>query len=160
MYPAGPTTRRSLVTDSQDVEGNYKLPQNDVLTVKQELIGLMISQPPSIQPQLGEAISTIADSDFYERWDTLVDVGLLKLEPRGANAEPLPGPRLAFDTGQPRHQQRCASGRTLDFQALETSLQIRRPLHRDQLCAGEICRPFPPAVYGTWQSFRSMVSPG
>ena len=34
----------------------------------------MISAPPAIQYQLGEAISIIADSDFWERWDTLVDV--------------------------------------------------------------------------------------
>ncbi|KAL0258701.1 importin-alpha export receptor [Diplodia seriata] len=54
-------------------EGQYKLAENEVVTVKQELIGLMISQPPSIQPQLGEAISTIAESDFYERWESLVD---------------------------------------------------------------------------------------
>lgn len=72
-----------LVTTLQDVEGNYKLQQNEVVTVKQELIGLMISQPPSIQSQLGEAISTIAESDFYERWETLVDVGLLAPEPCG-----------------------------------------------------------------------------
>lgn len=32
----------------------------------------MISCPPSIQTQLGEAISLIADSDFWQRWDTLV----------------------------------------------------------------------------------------
>ncbi|AEO63394.1 uncharacterized protein THITE_2108580 [Thermothielavioides terrestris NRRL 8126] len=31
----------------------------------------MISSPPTIQTQLGEAISIIADSDFWERWDTL-----------------------------------------------------------------------------------------
>ena len=34
----------------------------------------MISVPGPIQAQLGEAISVIADSDFWERWDTLVDV--------------------------------------------------------------------------------------
>jgi exportin-2 (importin alpha re-exporter) len=34
----------------------------------------MISVPPGIQSQLGEAVSVIADSDFWERWDTLVDV--------------------------------------------------------------------------------------
>lgn len=45
--------------------------------IKQELIGLMISVPPSIQSQLGEAIGVIADSDFWERWDTLVDVSHL-----------------------------------------------------------------------------------
>lgn len=35
----------------------------------------MISSPPTIQTQLGEAISIIADSDFWERWDTLIRVG-------------------------------------------------------------------------------------
>lgn len=34
----------------------------------------MISMPAGIQTQLGEAVSVIADSDFWERWDTLVDV--------------------------------------------------------------------------------------
>lgn len=56
-----------------DEERNYLLPENEVITIKTELIGLMISQPPSIQSQLGEAISLIADSDFWDRWDTLVD---------------------------------------------------------------------------------------
>lgn len=32
----------------------------------------MIKSPASIQSQLGEAISIIADSDFWQRWDTLV----------------------------------------------------------------------------------------
>ena len=50
------------------------LPENEVVTIKNELVGLMISVPPSIQAQLGEAISVIADSDFWERWATLVDV--------------------------------------------------------------------------------------
>ena len=48
--------------------------QQEVTTIKQELISLMISVPPGIQTQLGEAVSVIADSDFWERWDTLVDV--------------------------------------------------------------------------------------
>lgn len=34
----------------------------------------MITMPPGIQSQLGDAVSVIADSDFWERWDTLVDV--------------------------------------------------------------------------------------
>ncbi|KAL2162669.1 hypothetical protein VTH06DRAFT_6505 [Thermothelomyces fergusii] len=54
-----------------DEEGNYKLPLDEVQTIKSELVGLMISSPPTIQTQLGEAISIIADSDFWERWDTL-----------------------------------------------------------------------------------------
>lgn len=54
-----------------DEDGNYKLPADDVATIKKEIVGLMISSPPTIQTQLGEAISIIADSDFWERWDTL-----------------------------------------------------------------------------------------
>lgn len=34
----------------------------------------MILSPPNIQTQLGEAISVIADSDFWKRWDTLIQV--------------------------------------------------------------------------------------
>lgn len=34
----------------------------------------MIMSPSSVQTQLGEAISVIADSDFWERWDTLIEV--------------------------------------------------------------------------------------
>lgn len=64
-----------------DVEGNYKLPQQDVTTIKKEIIGLMISVPTNIQSQLGEAVSIIADSDFYERWDTLVDDLVSRLTP-------------------------------------------------------------------------------
>lgn len=34
----------------------------------------MIAAPSSIQAQLGETISVIAESDFWENWQTLVDV--------------------------------------------------------------------------------------
>ncbi|KAH8881534.1 Cse1-domain-containing protein [Thozetella sp. PMI_491] len=54
-----------------DEDGNYKLPADEVATIKQEIVGLMISTPSNIQSQLGEAISLIADSDFWTRWDTL-----------------------------------------------------------------------------------------
>ncbi|KAI1365360.1 CAS/CSE protein [Xylaria arbuscula] len=55
-----------------DEDRTYKLPLDEVNTIKQELIGLMIACPPAIQTQLGEAISIVADSDFWDRWDTLV----------------------------------------------------------------------------------------
>ncbi|KAK5654859.1 hypothetical protein OQA88_6895 [Cercophora sp. LCS_1] len=54
-----------------DEDGNYKLPEDEVKTIKTEIVGLMISSPSTIQTQLGEAISIIADSDFWTRWDTL-----------------------------------------------------------------------------------------
>ncbi|KAK3326280.1 CAS/CSE protein [Apodospora peruviana] len=64
-----------------DEEGNYKLPLEEVTTIKQELVGLMISSPSTIQTQLGEAISLIADSDFWERWETLTQDLVSRLSP-------------------------------------------------------------------------------
>ncbi|KAK5947920.1 importin-alpha export receptor [Knufia fluminis] len=69
-----------------DVEGNYKLPEQDVTAIKREIIGLMISVPANIQSQLGEAVSVIADSDFYQRWDTLVDDLVSRLTPDNLKA--------------------------------------------------------------------------
>lgn len=66
---------------AQDEEGNYKIPIDEVNTIKQELIGLMIACPSTIQVQLGEAISIIADSDFWVRWDTLVPDLVSRLSP-------------------------------------------------------------------------------
>jgi exportin-2 (importin alpha re-exporter) len=50
--------------------------ENEVVAVKRDLVGLMIAVPPVLQVQLGEAISIIAESDFWQRWDTLIDVGI------------------------------------------------------------------------------------
>ena len=41
----------------------------------------MVSVPANLQAQLGEAISAIADSDFWQRWDTLVDDLISRLTP-------------------------------------------------------------------------------
>ena len=38
----------------------------------------MIASPSNVQTQLGEAISVIADSDFWRRWDTLTEVSIAK----------------------------------------------------------------------------------
>ncbi|EME85352.1 uncharacterized protein MYCFIDRAFT_72444 [Pseudocercospora fijiensis CIRAD86] len=67
-----------------DEDGRHKLPDSEVTTIKSELIGLMVRVPPTIQAQLGDAISVIADSDFWERWDTLVDDLVSRLTPDNA----------------------------------------------------------------------------
>ncbi|RCI08608.1 hypothetical protein L249_4861 [Ophiocordyceps polyrhachis-furcata BCC 54312] len=59
-----------------DEDGLYKLPGQEVQTIKDRLIGLMISCPSNVQSQLGETIAIIADSDFWERWSTLTQVRL------------------------------------------------------------------------------------
>ena len=79
MFLRGELAKQALI-GIQDEEGSYGLPVDEVVTIKLELIGLMTSVPPNIQSQLGEAIGIIADSDFWERWDTLVDVSIGRLK--------------------------------------------------------------------------------
>ncbi|KAF2274253.1 Cse1-domain-containing protein [Westerdykella ornata] len=67
-----------------DADGNHQLPESEVSAIKSELIGLMVSVPANLQAQLGEAISVIADSDFWQRWDTLVDDLVSRLTPDNA----------------------------------------------------------------------------
>ncbi|OLY82980.1 Exportin-2 [Smittium mucronatum] len=44
----------------------------DRVTIKQEIINLMINQPKSMQLQIGEAVSIIADNDFPSLWPNLI----------------------------------------------------------------------------------------
>ncbi|CUS11908.1 unnamed protein product [Tuber aestivum] len=67
-----------------DEEGHYKMAETEVVAVKQDLVGLMITVPPALQVQLGEAISIIAESDFWQRWETLIDDLVSKLTPDNA----------------------------------------------------------------------------
>ncbi|KAL9596202.1 MAG: hypothetical protein Q9219_005954 [cf. Caloplaca sp. 3 TL-2023] len=67
-----------------DEDGNYKLSEGEVVSIKRELIGLMIGVPANIQYQLGDAVGVIADSDFWRRWDTLVDDLVSRLTPDDA----------------------------------------------------------------------------
>ncbi|KAK7204939.1 Cse1-domain-containing protein [Myxozyma melibiosi] len=64
-----------------DEEGNYLIPIADVEAVKTEIVGLMISLQGPTQIQLGEAISIMADSDFPDRWTTLIDDLVSRLTP-------------------------------------------------------------------------------
>ncbi|KAK9467462.1 Cse1-domain-containing protein [Lipomyces arxii] len=64
-----------------DEDGNYRIPESDVASVKNEIVGLMISLPHSLQVQLGEAISIMADSDFPDKWDYLIDDLISRLSP-------------------------------------------------------------------------------
>ena len=63
--------------------GKHILPAEEVNTIKSELIGLMVTVPESIQAQLGDAISIIADSDFWEQWNTLVDDLVVRFSDQG-----------------------------------------------------------------------------
>lgn len=73
----------------QDEDGNHKLPSDEVKAIKEELIGLMVSVPLNVQYQIGDAIGVIADSDFWEKWDTLVDVCIRPIHLERAKAKAL-----------------------------------------------------------------------
>lgn len=62
-------------------EGDYKLEISDVTALKEEIVGLLITVPPPLQVQLGEAVSIMAESDFPARWDSLVDVNHILVFP-------------------------------------------------------------------------------
>lgn len=84
----------------------------------------MISVPPNIQAQLGEAISIIADSDFFERWDTLVDVGYAPTSSFKKYANNFIGSSITSNSRQCESQQWDSRSRPFDIQALETVLQV------------------------------------
>lgn len=110
------------------------------MTIKKELIGLMISVPSNIQSQLGESISVIADSDFWIRWDTLVDVSIYHHYVRYVLT--FVGPGISIDSRQSSYQPRCVGGSPFDLQALETSVCVRRSIHRDKPCPFQIWPTF------------------
>ncbi|KAK6354172.1 importin-alpha export receptor [Orbilia blumenaviensis] len=79
---AGALFFKNLIRRSwTDEEGNHKFAPSDVSAIKSELLGVMIQVPSNLQIQIGEAISVIADSDFYKKWDTLVAELASKLDP-------------------------------------------------------------------------------
>lgn len=108
-----------------DEDGNYKLQLDEVTTIKQELISLMISVPAGIQSQLGEAVSVIADSDFWERWDTLVDVSFNCTKSSCMfSSLTLAGSRFKAPTEKPCSQQRCPTSCPFYLQAMEAFVPI------------------------------------
>jgi exportin-2 (importin alpha re-exporter) len=59
--------------------GEYQISMQDVEMIKSEIISLMILLPDSLQIQIGEAISLIAESEFPNLWGSLIDELVSKL---------------------------------------------------------------------------------
>lgn len=59
--------------------GEYQISIQDVEMIKNEIISLMIILPDSLQIQIGEAISLIAESEFPNLWTNLIDELVSKL---------------------------------------------------------------------------------
>ncbi|VEU19364.1 DEKNAAC100433 [Brettanomyces naardenensis] len=64
-----------------DETGHYQLHSQDIATIKQEIVSLMIRLPDHLQVQIGEAISLIAESEFPELWPGLLDELVARLSP-------------------------------------------------------------------------------
>ena len=83
----------------------------------------MISVPAGIQTQLGEAVSVIADSDFWERWDTLVDVSETTLCDLLVSYTIL-GSRFKTTAHESSRQQWCFASCALDIQEMEALVSV------------------------------------
>ncbi|KAI9340023.1 Cse1-domain-containing protein [Zopfochytrium polystomum] len=65
----------------KDVGDSTRLPDEDRKQIKGMIVQLMTVSPQSIQVQLSEAISIIADTDFPQLWPDLIDDLVSKLNP-------------------------------------------------------------------------------
>lgn len=109
-----------------DDEEEVQISEADKAAVKSELVPLMIAlgtpKTQRLQAQIGEGLSTIASSDFPEKWEGLIDVSCLK-----CIASPeltTPGTRQQLDSRQLCRQQRCARHRPLDLQAMAVAVPV------------------------------------
>lgn len=85
----------------------------------------MIASPSNVQTQLGEAISVIADSDFWRRWDTLTQV---RVRPRARKLytyQAFSGARQPILNHGSQSQCRRSRGRTFHLYPLAASLPNR-----------------------------------
>lgn len=60
-------------------DGEYLLFLDDVEYIKREILNVMIKLPNNLQVQLGECISIIAELDFPQKWENLIDDLVAKL---------------------------------------------------------------------------------
>ncbi|BFZ55152.1 importin-alpha export receptor [Savitreella phatthalungensis] len=61
--------RRNWAEDDVD----NRVPPADRQLVKDNIVGFMTKMPPSLQIQVGEAVTTIASTDFPAKWEGLID---------------------------------------------------------------------------------------
>jgi exportin-2 (importin alpha re-exporter) len=57
------------------------IPESDRVEIKRTIVDISLATPVNIQVQLCEAISFIADSDFPDKWDSLISTLSSKLSP-------------------------------------------------------------------------------
>lgn len=62
-----------------DENGEYQISKGDIDMIKSEIVGLMIMLPDTLQIQIGESISLIAESEFPNLWSGLIDELVSKL---------------------------------------------------------------------------------
>jgi exportin-2 (importin alpha re-exporter) len=80
---AGGVYFKNAVKRLWEGEDEVQISEADKQDIKSQLVPLMIAlgtpQTANIQSQIGEGLSTIASSDFPDKWDGLVDVSFFFL---------------------------------------------------------------------------------
>ena len=67
------TDSMKLILDIQLQESDL-LPDDIRMTIKAEIIDILVAIPDRIRPPLSDAVSLISESDFPEKWETLIQV--------------------------------------------------------------------------------------
>lgn len=62
-----------------DEDGEYLMSRDDVQYTKSEILNIMVKLPNNLQVQLGESVSLIAELDFPQRWENLINELVAKL---------------------------------------------------------------------------------
>lgn len=62
----------NLDEDQEDLSNGIRLDANVRAMIKEHLVQLMVTTPPSIQAQLSSAISIIAETDYHQNWQSLL----------------------------------------------------------------------------------------
>src|ERR1700691_305165 len=114
------------------------------------MIALSNPADKTIRAQIAEAVSLIAELDFPEKWDTLIDVRPPLPSPTSPKTNPashwiatslLPLPNRVHN--QHRRPRNCP----LHLQPLARTRPLRFTIHRNQLCNIPIHVPFPPSFH-------------
>lgn len=65
-----------LQDNEEDVD---KIAPQDRVEIKNQIVQLMITVPDKLQLQISDALSLIAESDFPEKWESLLPVRICQI---------------------------------------------------------------------------------
>ncbi|KAI9492719.1 armadillo-type protein, partial [Zychaea mexicana] len=82
---AGSLYFKNYIKRHWDNENADKIAPQDRQTIKAQIVDLLISVPEKIQLQISDALAIMADEDFPDKWDNLLDQLIGRLSPSDYN---------------------------------------------------------------------------